>query len=76
MIGVEVISDKGIVPPEMIKLEDLLKTRGVPVRAIGTLRSRWLFVMLCLNEDNCIGNGFYHEFPAILELQSIQLLTK
>jgi hypothetical protein len=61
---------------EFEKIAQNLRTDRIRVRVNGILRAKWLFLSLCLNEDDCWGTGYFSKYPAVLELRSIQLLSE
>jgi hypothetical protein len=75
VIEVQPISKDQTIPKDLTLFEQAIASPGILVRAEGVLRTPWLLLTLCFEEDKCFGNGYYHgRCPASLELQSIQVL--
>jgi len=74
-VTLQVASKDELVPIEFKLFEQAIASRGILVRANGVLRTPWLSLTLCLDEERCFGNGYYQgRSPALLELRSIQVI--
>jgi hypothetical protein len=75
VVEVQAISKDETVPSQFKIFEQAITSPGILVRLDGVLRTPQLLFTLCIDEDKCFGNGYYHgRCPALLELHSIQVL--